>query len=137
MPNNTARICYGINLGINFNCPWERDEFERWVLIHHEGIAPETLENMTDRELEILGDDMIFELVTYVSKGEQGCILCLKDGVVGRDYPIMFDPVNLDINIRDVTYLEMLYDTICEAVEESEASQLARRHRWWLVTEWE
>jgi len=132
-----ARICYGINLGINFNCPWEQDEFERWVLIHHEGIAPETLEAMTDRELEIMGDDMLFELVTYVSKGERGCILCLKDGVVGRDHPIMFIPTDLDLTIRDVTYLEMLYDTICEAVEENEANQLARRHRWWLVTEGE
>lgn len=132
-----ARICYGINLGINFNCPWRQDEFEHWVLIHHEGIALETLEAMTDRELDILGNDMLFELVTYVSRGEQGHVLCLKDGVMERDYPMPFIPADLDPNIRDMTYLEMLYDTICEAVEESEATQLGRRHRWWLVTEWE
>jgi len=131
------RICYGINLGTNFNCPWGRDEFEHWVLIHHEGIALETLEAMTDRELEIMGEDMLSELVTYVIRGSQGFILCLKDGITGRGHPEPFTPGDLDINIRDVTYLEMLYDTICEAVDESESSQLGRRHRWWLVEEWE
>ena len=131
-----ARICYGVDLGTNFICPWKKDEFEQWTLIYHEGIAPETLEAMTERELELLCDDMPFELVIYVSKGEQGCILCLKNGVVGRDYPMMFTPSNLSVNIRDITQLETLYDAICEAIGENDADQFRRQHRWWLVNEW-